>query len=415
LVGRSKIEASASKVYALLTSRNRHTKGETPAQARARIAKADADYDSAANELSELILRPVASKLGRKRLVVVADGMLQFIPFAALPDPNDQGGRVPTRGEMQKGDANLMSFAKLPLIWNHEVTNLPSASVLAMLREGTRSRKPASKAVAVFADPVFAPDDPRVRATVRTASSRYQASTGSSGTRVLPSGQEATLKSDLERAVEDIGDTDPGLTLPRLHSTRWEADQIISLWPKNSLKAVDFLASREVVMSDDLQQYRIVHFASHAIIDTINPQLSGLVLSLVDKRGHPRDGYLRASDIYQLKLSADLVVLSACRTGLGKDVRGEGMIGLMRGFMYAGAPRVVVSLWRVNDQATADLMARFYRKMATAPARFTQHPIPVAQLPPAAALRAAQIEMLKNRKWQSPYFWAGFTLQGEWK
>ena len=127
------------------------------------------------------------------------------------------------------------------------------------------------------------------------------------------------------------------------------------------------------------------------------------MLSLIDEAGQPEEGFLRLHEIYNLRLNADLVVLSACQTGLGREVRGEGLIGLVRGFMYAGAPRVVASLWKVDDAATAELMSVFYRKML------------VENLRPAAALRAAQIEMLKKRHWQSPYYWGAFVLQGEWR
>ena len=130
---------------------------------------------------------------------------------------------------------------------------------------------------------------------------------------------------------------------------------------------------------------------------------SSLVLSMVDAEGKPQDGFLRANDIYNLKLPAELIVLSACQTGLGKEIKGEGLVGLTQGFMYAGARRVVVSLWNVNDKATADLMARFYRGMLR------------EKKTPAAALRAAQVEMSHQKQWQSPYYWAAFTLQGEWR
>ena len=151
-------------------------------------------------------------------------------------------------------------------------------------------------------------------------------------------------------------------------------------------------------MNGDLAQYRYVHFATHGLLDSERPGLSALVLSTVDENGKARDGFLRANDIYNMKLSAELVVLSACQTGLGKEVKGEGLIGLTRGFMYAGAKRVVVSLWSVNDKATAYLMANFYRGMLKDQER------------PAAALRAAQIEMWKQKKWRSPYYWAAFTM-----
>ncbi len=186
--------------------------------------------------------------------------------------------------------------------------------------------------------------------------------------------------------------------------TRQEADQLLTLTPKTSSFAGDgFQASRETVQSGELSQYRYVHFATHGLLDSERPGLSSLVLSMVDARGKAQDGFLRANDIYNLKLPAELVVLSACQTGLGKEVKGEGLVGLTRGFMYAGAARVVVSLWNVNDKATADLMSKFYEKMLKQGER------------PAAALRAAQVEMWKQKQWQSPYYWAAFTMQGEWR
>jgi CHAT domain-containing protein len=152
-----------------------------------------------------------------------------------------------------------------------------------------------------------------------------------------------------------------------------------------------------------LGQYRIVHFATHGLINSEHPELSGLVLSLVDENGKPQDGFLRMSDIFNLEMPADLVVLSACQTALGKEVKGEGLVGLTRGFMHAGARRVVASLWQVDDLATAELMKRFYSGMLK------------ENLRPAAALRAAQTEMSGSSRWSSPYYWAGFVIQGEWR
>jgi CHAT domain-containing protein len=169
------------------------------------------------------------------------------------------------------------------------------------------------------------------------------------------------------------------------------------------LKALDFDASRTTATSAELSQYRMVHFATHGLLNTEHPELSGIVLSLIDKQGQPQDGFLRAHEIYNLTLPAELVVLSGCKTGLGKEIRGEGLVGLTRGFMYAGAARVAVSLWDVNDAATAELMKRFYRAML------------VEGLRPAAALRAAQVSLWKQKKWRTPYYWAAFQLQGEWK
>jgi CHAT domain-containing protein len=194
------------------------------------------------------------------------------------------------------------------------------------------------------------------------------------------------------------------LAIPRLPFTRREAERILALAPRDdSFKAVDFKASRATVASAGLDQYRYVHFATHGLLDSERPSLSSLLLSLVDEQGRPQDGFLRAHDVYNLKLPAELVTLSACQTGLGKEIKGEGLVGLTRGFMHAGAARVAVSLWNVNDQATSELMARFYQKMLKENQR------------PAAALRAAQVEMWKQKQWQAPYYWAAFVLQGEWR
>jgi CHAT domain-containing protein len=169
------------------------------------------------------------------------------------------------------------------------------------------------------------------------------------------------------------------------------------------MEALDFDATRAAALSPALAQYRIVHFATHGLVNSTHPELSGLVLSLVNEKGEPQNGFLGLEDIYNLNLPADLVVLSACETGLGHEIQGEGLVGLTRAFMYAGAPRVVASLWQVPDRATAELMKRFYAAML------------VDHMPPAAALRQAQISLSKEKRWSAPYYWAGFILQGEWK
>ena len=146
-----------------------------------------------------------------------------------------------------------------------------------------------------------------------------------------------------------------------------------------------------------------MHFATHGYVDAERPALSAIVLSLIDRDGEPRDGFLRAHELYNLDLPAELVVLSACETGLGRQVRGEGIVGLTRGFMYAGAARVVVSLWSVSDRATAALMSTLYREMLE------------GGKTPAAALRAAQLAMMKRPGWENPYYWAAFIIAGEWR
>jgi CHAT domain-containing protein len=263
----------------------------------------------------------------------------------------------------------------------------PSASTLALLRRRA-PRGRASKTVAVLADPVFDDKDERVHLPLGIAAVRRP-----------PSDERLT------RSLRDLGDLgDVEFTLPKLEYSLREANAITSVAPRGSMMAVGFKANRATLASLALRQFSIVHFATHGILNDRHPELSGIVLSMVNERGEPEDGYLTLRDIYNLDLPADLVVLSACRTGIGKQVRGEGLQGLMRGFMYAGSPRVVASLWRVDDVATAELMKRFYRHMLGKGRN---------RMSAAAALRKAKLEMMSAGS--LPYYWAGFVLQGDWK
>jgi CHAT domain-containing protein/Tfp pilus assembly protein PilF len=346
----SDIEAAARRVYDLLTARNLRRDGETPAARIARVRLADTAYPIAARQLSRMLLDPAAGYLEHKRLLIVAEGVLKYLPFGVLPEPGTDA----------------------PLIVNHEIVTAPSASVVALLRQQTGGRKPASKLLAVLADPVFQPDDPRI----------------------------AVPNTSRVRAVSapDMQD------FARLRFSRTEAEEISRLAdPAATLKAIDFDASRETAMNPDLADYRIVHFATHSLLNNEHPELSGVVLSLVDRSGRPRNGFLRLYDIYNLRLGADLVVLSACRTALGEEIKGEGLIGLTRGFLYAGAPRVAATLWEVDDRTTEEAMKRFYEGMLGRGER------------PAAALRAAQIALWKSKGWDAPYYWAAFILEGEWR
>jgi CHAT domain-containing protein len=349
------------------------------------VARGKVAYRLAASELSKILLGPAANLLGKKRLVIVADGALQYVPFATLPVPDtlrlDESRRVAVSPSPRVGSVSLIE--------DHEIVNLPSASVLAVLRQEQRGRKQADASVAVVADPVFSADDARL-------------SSRGDNSRSNGDGPETFIGryGSLERSARDAGIDG----FRRLRFTRVEAMAITGLVPADrALNALDFKASRTTALSSDLSRYRIVHFATHGLLNAEHPELSGLVLSLVDERGRPQDGFLQLHDVYGLKLGADLVVLSGCETALGKEMRGEGLIGLTRGFMYAGAPRVVASLWRVDDRATAELMKRFYERMLK------------EGLPPAAALRAAQVSMLKEKRWSAPQYWAAFTLQGEWR
>jgi CHAT domain-containing protein/predicted negative regulator of RcsB-dependent stress response len=379
LPGRAEIERATRRVYELLTARNRHPKGEGEAQREARMTRARAEYPSAAAHLSAMVLGPAASLLGHKRLLIASDGALQYIPFAVLPVPR-QGKRG---GEPDR-----------PLAVESEIVTVPSASMVAVLRRDLAARRPAPKAVAVLADPVFDSQDPRVPALIQVA-------------QVRPAGeitsQRRDLPMDLERSWAEVVSAERGWRIPRLPFSRREAKAIIAAAsPASTLEAVDFQASRATATSAELAQYRVVHFATHGVLDSRTPALSGIILSLVDRQGRSQDGFLRLWDIYNLHLPADLVVLSACQTALGKEIKGEGLVGLTRGFMYAGAARVIASLWQVDDVATAELMSQFYQSFLK------------KNLSPAAALRAAQITMWKQKRWQDPYFWGAFQIQGEW-
>lgn len=341
LPARREIEGVARRVYDALTARNQR-QTETPAARATRLAVAKKDFARASAELSAMLRldRPHP----KKRLLVVAEGALQYVPFAALPG---KSGR--------------------PLVVDHEIVSMPSVSALLTLRHEVEQRAPAPGVVAVLADPVFSKSDPRV------------------GGPSLVSHQRDALA--------------------RLPLTRDEAESILRLAQgKERVAALGFDASLDAVTGGALGHYRYVHFATHGIVDSTRPELSAIVLSLVDEHGEPRNGYLRLHDIYNLRLPADLVVLSACQTALGKEMRAEGLLGLTRGFMYAGAARVVASLWKIDDRATAELMKRFYARM-----------LGPERQPPAAALRAAQIEMARSARWTDPYHWAAFTLQGEWR
>lgn len=381
LTRRDRIEAAAQRVYELLTARNRRPEGETAEQRRARVVDAEEKYYEAAADLSRMVLGPAAPLIGTKRLLIVSDGALQYIPFAALPAPRT----------LQHGGDRRKRELYRPLIADHEVVSVPSASALAVLRQEQAGRKRAPKVLAVLADPVFSGGDVRM--------SNYR--NGGSRPPIASAAETKTQKSiDAERSAEESG----LISFTRLPFSRQEADAISSLVPeKNRMVALDFAAKREAVQDVALADYRIVHLATHGLLNSRHPELSGLVFSLVDEQGHPQDGFLRLHEIYNLKLEADLVVLSACQTALGKEVKGEGLIGITRGFMYAGAPRVAASLWRVDDRATAQLMKRFYQGML------------LEGLRPAAALRAAQSSLRKEERWSSPYYWAAFVMQGEWR
>jgi CHAT domain-containing protein len=340
---RAEIEAAARRVYDSVAT--------------------EAEFAGAATTLSKMLFAPVANELKNKRLLIVGEGVLQYVPFAALPEPLDP--------------------SNIPLIVNHEIVSLPSASVLSELRTEAANRPVPNKTVAVFADPVFDAKDSRL--------ARTNTVSDASGLT-----QRNLLKTSASEPAPNA--------FARLRFTRQEADQIVRLASEEqSSEQVDFAANRTRATSDQLGQYRIVHFATHGLVNSQQADLSGIVLSLVDEKGQPQDGFLRLYDIYNMNLNADLVVLSACQTALGEDVKGEGLVGLTRAFMYAGSKRVVASLWQTEDRATSELMGHFYQAMLK------------QNMSPAAALRRAQVSMWREKRWKNPRYWAAFTIQGEWK
>ncbi len=288
-----------------------------------------------AAELSKKLLGPIASRLGSRRLLIMPDKALHLVPFAALPRPEPDG-----------------TAAGPPLVAEHEIVYVPSASAIAALRREVVDRPAAEGFMAVLADPAYSED------------------------------------GDFERLI----------------SSRLEGKQVLALVPEGeiTLEAFGFAARRELVTSGRLAAFRYLHFATHGTFDVAHPERSGLVLSTVDEEGQAIDGMIPAHELYQLRFSAQLAVLSGCKTALGPMVRGEGILGLSRGFMYAGTPRVVVSLWNVSDEGTAELMKRFYDAHLRRGIR------------PSEALREAQRSMLGEARWQAPYYWAAFVFQGDW-
>jgi len=344
LEDRATIEAAARRALARLES---HSPDPT--------ARSSAELEG----LAALVIAPLADHLTRPRVVLALDGALQFVPLAVLPVRAPDGGV-----------ASLLS--------QHEVVEVPSMSALAL--SARDAARPTPKTLAVFADPVLESSDPRLGAAKPTA---------------------------LAAAPDQYGfaaRSSAGVELGRLLSTGYEGETIAALVQgPGRLLAEGFAANRDAVLDSNLENFRYIHFATHGLVDARYPGLSALVLSQFDEAGRPRDGFLRLNDIYNLRLAADLVVLSACDTALGREVRGEGLIGLTQGFMAAGARTVVASLWQVPDRATAELMRQFYTYMLD------------EGLEPAAALRKAQLASAAQRRWADPYFWGGFVLVGDWR
>lgn len=338
--------------------------------ARSRLVGSKTQALRNTEALALRVLAPVARNL-ETRVVIVAEGALAAVPFGALPVASSEPAE--------------------PLLMRHSIVHLPSVSVLPLLRRGDAPpRSSRAISVAIFADPVFAPDDSRLEI-------------------VSPSSQQPPDPIPLNSSAR--GQNPESRALPplrRLPASRTEADALLEIISRrgdgsNGRLWKGFEATLDPVQGGELTEFDIVHFATHGWIDDAHPGLSGIVLSRFDTKGRPRRGFLRVHEIERLVLPSDLVVLSACQTALGETVRGEGIVGLAHAFFRAGTRRLVVSHWRVDDQATAALMQRFYKHLL------------LDQDPPAEALAKAQRWLRTDTEWHAPAHWSAFTLQGDWR
>lgn len=296
-------------------------------------------YEALARDLGERVLVPVKAQIGKaQNVAIVADGALHYVPFDIL----------------SAADNASPALEDTPLVY------LPSLTTVALSRS---LPAPRGEGVAVLADPVFGQDDDRFD------------------------------DGPVTRSADRI--------LNRLRMSRVEAQSIADQANGINVKVhLGFDARPAVLKSPDVVGARILHIATHGFADDEIPARSGLALSMIDANGKPTTGFVGLRDIYDLDLDAELVVLSACETALGQDLAGEGLLGLTRGFMFAGARRVVATLWRVEDRATAQLMATFYRELFEGTA-------------PAQALLIAKETLRSNQRYAHPYYWSGFTLQGD--
>ena len=313
------------------------------------VAEATAKVNALGQQLYQQLLQPLEPHLnGVRELIFVPDSALVYVPFETL-------SRVTAT---KKSEYLLERFA---------VSYAPSASALAALKAAAPATSNKASGVIAFGDPIYAEE------------------TTGSKTSAPVSSLTAARAFDLRN----------------LPNTRREVTEIAALFPRTEQQTYLGTDAREQnVKAASLDKYRYVHFAAHGLVDENYPARSGIVLTA--ETNSKEDGVLQMTEVMRLKLNADLVTLSACSTGLGKLLNGEGMIGLTRAFLYAGANSVVVSLWNVNDMATASLMKSFYKHLQQG-------------MNKDEALRQAKLAMLKGpqRAWQHPYFWAAFVLVGE--
>jgi len=310
-------------------------------------------------ELYDLLFKPIEKSLRTtKVLIVVPDCSLDYLPFEALATAFGHG-------------RNAYLAEKFAIVYG------PSASALVTVQEMNR-RVTSRRILLAFGDPVI----------TLAGSSKMASEQGKPVSKVRSASR-----------VEDYAER--GFSLARLPYTRDEVINIGKLFPsplRQLYLGAD--AREETVKSEKLDDFQYIHFATHGFLDELHPGRSGILLSRAPDSNE--DGILQTGEIMRLKLNADIVTLSACSTGLGKLMNGEGVLGLTRAFFYAGTRNVVVTLWNVNDSATATLMESFYLNLQRG-------------LPKSEALRRAKLSLLHSSDalWRHPYFWAAFVIQGQ--
>ncbi|HZZ37564.1 MAG TPA: CHAT domain-containing tetratricopeptide repeat protein [Acidobacteriaceae bacterium] len=333
------------------------TESPGPEALAAALSDSASQFNQAAQQLGRWLVPPGALPHSVHTLLIVGDGAVLSMPMGALRLSGGNGRR-----SVQD---------------QYAVVQEPSMAALLSLLE--RRQPSRSAEIAVIADPVFNADDPRVAAGVRAAQAEPKDAAESFWSQATTAGHLTRLNY----AGQEVGAIEAAAGASHVHPE------------------VGFVASAEHVRSQDWSRFEVVHFATHAFLNPVQPDLSNIMLSRLDAAGHPQAGALWFSDIASMRMPVDLVVLSACQTANGEELPGEGLVGLSYSFLIAGSRRVIGSLWDVDDAATAELMRRFYQALYQ------------EKESPAEALRSAQRAIAKVPRWSNPYYWAGFTIEGD--
>ncbi len=356
---REQIETRIKKLRELLAERELR-EGETVEDYQTRAARAETVYRQEARLLSRDLFAQISSKIAGKRLIIVPDGKLHYFPVAALPLPGSESDE--------------------PLLLSNETLYEPSAQTLLLLNKIRHQNFEDTKHLLVFADPVFTAEDARLQ-------------TGNH--------QDETPKTEQTGSFR-FAESLTGLA--RLAASEIEGQAVTKIVGTAETRLLSgFSATRENALDPGISKYKIIHFATHGIVNEERPELSGIVLSAFNPRGERLEQIVRLHDIYGMSLNADLVVLSACDTAVGKQIKGEGLLSLNNAFLSVGAKSVMSSLWKVEDNATLELMKNFYEAMAN------------DRLTPSKALQKAQIKLRQDARFQSPFYWAAFTVQGDYR